>query len=87
MFSAIDASFEPNRSKHSDRHNKVNTKEHVYSYKQYNNLKDLASNFSGYCKENGVKKMGKLNPEIDRTSRSARHEQNRIYYTLDSDGF
>lgn len=64
MFSAIDASFEPNRSKHSDRHNKVNTKEHVYSYKQYNNLKDLASNFSGYCKENGVKKMGKLNPEI-----------------------
>lgn len=64
IFSAIDASFEPGRSKHSDRGQKVDTKEHIYSYKQYKNLKDLASNFSGFCKANGIKKMGKLNPEL-----------------------
>lgn len=64
MFSAIDSAFSPGRSKHSDKASKVDTKEHIYSYRQYNNLKDLASNFSGFCKERGIKKMGKLSPDV-----------------------
>lgn len=64
IFSALDASFESGRSKHSDMHNNINTKEHIYSYKQLNNLRDLSSNFVAYCKENNIKKMGKLNPEV-----------------------
>lgn len=68
FYRAIDAAFTPGRSKHSDKNNPGEPSgERIYSYKQRKNLKDLSSNFVNYCKENNVKGIKNLSPEVAKT--------------------
>lgn len=65
FYRAIDASFCPGRSKHSDKNNPGEPSgERIYSYKQRKNLKDLSSTFVNFCKENNIKGVKNLSPEV-----------------------
>lgn len=61
FFQAIEKGFVPGRSKHSD----VRKNEHyfVYSYADRNALRDTASDFSKYMKDQGVKKLIDITPD------------------------
>lgn len=60
FFQAIEKGFVPGRSKHAD----VRKNEHyfVYSYADRNALRDTASDFSKYMKEQGVKRLVDITP-------------------------
>lgn len=83
FYRAIDASFEPGRSKHSDKKNPEESPgERIYSYKQRKNLKDLSSNFVNFCKENNVKGIKNLNPEVAKAFLEAKQREGASGQTI-----
>lgn len=83
FYRAIDASFCPGRSKHSDKSNPGEPSgERIYSYKQRKNLKDLSSNFVNFCKESGVKGVKNLSPEVAKAFLEAKQREGASNQTI-----
>lgn len=83
FYRAIDSAFCPGRSKHSDKNNPGEPSgERIYSYKQRKNLKDLSSNFVNYCKENNVKGIKNLSPEVAKAFLEAKQREGASDQTI-----
>lgn len=83
FYRAIDASFCPGRSKHSDKNNPGEPSgERIYSYKQRKNLKDLSSTFVNFCKESGVKGVKNLSPEVAKAFLEAKQKEGASDQTI-----
>ena len=83
FYRAIDSAFVPGRSKNSDKKNPEESPgEHIYSYKQRKNLKDLSSNFVNYCKENNIRGVKNLSPEVAKAFLEAKQKEGASPQTI-----
>lgn len=80
---SIKDAFQEGRSKYDERNNpNIDTREHVYSYSQRENLKDTACSFAKFCKVEGVSgsnknKLKQLEKRTDLASKFLAEKQSQ----------